>query len=238
MRRTLALLPALVFLAHCSKSTSTPAAAPPAEPAVSPAPRAAAPESKPAIAEPEPAEEERKVEITDALVGKYVVYLKESIPAHKAALVEYGSEWAKIDKEKGLRQGVDALKSGQKLQKATEEAEKKARDKAGLSEEEVEALAAVVPDVIMPKMLMKQNGMDAEAAAMEKQIRAAMEKLPPEQREQAAKELKEMTQGLKDLREGKEVRQKYGDKVVEAILKHEAELVALQKQLLGSGKNP
>jgi hypothetical protein len=234
MKRTLALLPALVFLAHCSKSTSTPAAAPPAAPVASPASRAAAPESKPAAAEPEPAGEERKVEITDALVGKYVVYLKESIPARKAALAEYGSEWAKIDKEKGLRQGVDALKSGQKLHKAAEEAEQKARDKAGLSEEEVEALAAVVPDVIMPRMLMKQNGMNAQAAEMEKQMRAAMETLPPEQREQAAKELKEMTQGLKDLHEGKEVREKHGDKAVEAVLKHEAELVALQKQLLGS----
>lgn len=233
MRRKVALLAALVALAHCSKGSSTQPTTP-AAPA--PTPKVAAAEPTPAPAEPAPAAQERKAEITEDLVAKYVVYLKEIVPARNAALAEYGAEWAKIDKEKGLRQGVDALKTGASLQKAIDEAEQKSRAKAGLTGQEIEALSGAVGDVIMPRLIMKQNGNEGQFAAMEAQMREALAKLPPDQREEAAKQIQQATEGMKNLRENTEARQKYGDKAVEAILKHEAELIALQKQALGAEK--
>ncbi len=232
MRRQVALLAALFVLAHCSKGSSSHST--PAAPA--PAPKVAAAEPTPAVSEPTPAAEERPLEITEGLVEKYLVYMKESVPARNATFKQYGDELAKLDKEKGLRQGVDAVKASEKYQKAFEELEQSARAKAGLSAEEMKGVSDAVSDVIMPRMVLKEDGREAQFAAMETQMKAALAQVPPEQRAEAEKELKQATEGLKNAREATEARKKYGDKAVEAILKHEAELVALQKQALSVGQ--
>jgi hypothetical protein len=229
MRCKSILLTALVLSVHCSKGSS-----PPPAPPAPPVPEGASAETPPATAEPEPAAEERRVEVTEARVARYVVYLTEDIQARRVLLAQYGADAARIDKEKGLKQGVDALASAQQLQRASDEAEKRALARSGLSAEEVAALAPAVGDVIMLRMTLSQGGAGTGVSEMEKQMRAAIEKLPADQRAEAEKELAETTQGMKDRREGKEARQKYGDQAVDAILEHEAELNPLLKQAMGA----
>lgn len=230
-RPLVAVLAGLSLSAACSKSSSSSASAPTAPSGSSAAPpKAVAVEPAPSAAA---AVEERKEAVTEALVEKYLVYLKEVVPARAATLQKLGDEWGHIEKEKGLRQGVDAIRASEKYQKAFEELEQRSRAKAGLSDEEVRRASSAVDDVTLPRMLLKEHGMEAQLAAMETQMKAALAQLPPEQRAEAEKELKETSESLKKTRESTEAREKYGDAVVEVILKHEAEFVALQKQAMG-----
>lgn len=231
MRHTLTLFGAVLLLANCTKGSSQPPGreAPPAPSAKVPerAPEAA-PVAKAA------AEEEKKVELTEALVAKYVTYLKDVVASRKALVAQYRAETAKLEKEKGLKQGVDAMKLVQELPQAFEAAERKALESSGLSAEEVKVLSDAVGAVVMPRMLVTKDALEAQAA-MVKQAQANLEKLPPEQRTKAEQQLKEVTEGLNAARDVPEARQKYGDKAVDAVLKHEVELAGLQKEALAAG---
>lgn len=235
MRPLVAVLAGLSLSAACSKSSSSSASSQAPSSVANAAPATAAAAETAPSAGPRPAAEveERKEVVTEALVEKYLVYLKEVVPARAATLQKLGDEWGHIEKEKGLRQGVDAIRASEKYQKAFEELEQRSRAKAGLSDEEVRRASSAVDDVTLPRMLLKEHGMEAQLAAMETQMKAALAQLPPEQRAEAEKELKETSESLKKTRESTEAREKYGDAVVEVILKHEAEFVALQKQAMG-----
>lgn len=224
MTRTRTLLAVLLLSAACSKEAKAPPAPPPA-----PAKEDLA--QKPPEPPPPAPEEKKKVAITEPLVASYVVFLKESIAAHQALMKEYGKDVQRIDSEEGVKQGVDALASAAKVQKAVEEAEQKARAKAGLGAAEIEALRPAVSDVILPRLAYKDAAKQADD--MEKQMKAQLAKLPADQRAEAEKQMTEMLKGMRNLGNATEARQKYGDDAVEAVLKHEAELVPLFKQGLG-----
>ncbi len=224
MTRKLALLAVLLVSTACSKGSKAPPAPPP-EPAKEDLAQ------KPPEPPPPPAEEKKKIEITEPLVAKYTVYLQEVVSAHKALLTEYGKDVERIDKETGVKQGVDALASVSKVQKAVDEAEQKARAKAGLDLAEIDALRPAVGDVILPRLAYKDAAKQADD--LEKQMKAQLAKLPADQRAEAEKQMAEMLKGMRSLGNATEARQKYGDDAVEAIIKHEAELIPLFKQGLG-----
>jgi hypothetical protein len=167
-------------------------------------------------------------------VAKYVTYLKDVVASRKALVAQYRAETAKLEKEKGLKQGLDAMKLVQELPQAFEAAERKALEASGLSAEEVKVLSDAVGAVVMPRMLVTKDALEAQAA-MVKQAQANLEKLPPEQRTEAEQQLKAVTEGLNAARDVPEARQKYGDKAVDAVLKHEVELAGLQKEALAAG---
>jgi len=228
MTRKALLLATLALSLHCSKGSS--GKAPPAQ-AAPPAAKEAAAETPPP-AEPEPAAEEPKLEITEGRVTRYVAYMTDWIPAQRAIQQQYGTDFARIDKEKGLKQTGDALGSIQKAQKAADEAERTSLAKAGLSKEEVAAVGPAVGEVITARLIYGQQ--EGGMKAMVKQMQDAVAKLPADQRADAEKQVAEMTKGLDDLKTAKEARQKYGDPAVDAILKHEVELTALWKQSMGA----
>lgn len=223
MTRTRTLLAAFLLTAACSKEPKAPPAPPP-EP-----PKADLAQTPPEP--PPPAPEEKKIQITEPLVAKYTAYLQEVVAAHQALMTEYGKDVQRIDKEKGVKQGVDAIASAGKVQKAVDEAEQKARAKAGLDLAEIDALRPAVGDVILPRLAYKDTAKQADD--IEKQMKAQLAKLPADQRAEAEKQMAEMLKGMRSLGNATEARQKYGDDAVEAILKHEAELVPLFKQGLG-----
>jgi hypothetical protein len=229
MRRFALPIAALLLSVHCSKgSPPTPKAQPGA---AQPAGQAAA---APALQAPaaEPAAEAPRIEITEARVARYAVYLADIIPAQRAILQQSGEGFRKVDQENGLKQTADAVDTVQKAQRAADEAERRAEAKAGLSKEEVGALSGPVGEVLLARLTASQQ--DSAVQAMEQQMRESVAKLPADQRAEAEKSLGELTQGLKDLKDAKESRKAYGDQAVDAILKHEAELAPLLKQALGA----
>jgi formyltetrahydrofolate synthetase len=223
MKSKLVLLVVLSFWAGCKNEpparTSAPAAAPPPSAAVADPPPSAA-----------PPDEAKPIEISEPLVAKFLVYEKEYIEALKAATAEMKLAAAKSGKEAGAREGMEALIAAQKATKLHEEGQAKARLKAGLNAEEAELLTRAVGDVATTRMAWKKT--EGEVAQAEKAMRAAMANVPPEQRAEAAEQMKQMSDGFKNLRDAIDARKQYGDKAVDAILKHESEIEALREQIL------
>jgi hypothetical protein len=219
MKRLLIVAACLILAVGCSKKSDDTASTggQPATDAGGQPAAAATPASGPSeSAEP------KKVDITEDLVVKYVAYQKENLAliAKYAEETRKNMEAAKGDTAKLVQQASIAERMGKELE-AQQQAK---RRELGLSEEEFKTLQDAAQTVATGRAMYNQMGGDAQLAQMEAESKKQIAALPPDQREAATAQMNEVTKSLRSLKDGIDVRQKYGDKAADALMKHADEL--------------
>jgi hypothetical protein len=216
MKRLLIVAACLVLAAACSSKKADESAAP--APAVQSAPATA-----PAAAPATPAEP-GKIAITDDLVRKYMDYEKQrtALAARFAEETRQNLASAKGDAAKLLQQ----ISINDKLGKEMEEKLKSARAALGLKDEEFSALEEAVGMVANGRMLYNQMGGDAQLARMEAEQKKQIAALPEAQRAEAEKTMAETTRSLTSMRDGLDLRKKFGDASADVLLRHADELAS------------
>jgi hypothetical protein len=219
MKRLLVVAACLLLVAGCSKKTDD-ATSTAGQPGTDSGGQPAA-AAKP-VAGPSESAEPKKVDITEDLVVKYLGYQKENL----ALIAKYSEETkknmeaAKGDTAKLTQQMALADRMGKEME-AQQQAK---RRELGLSEEEFKALQDAAQTVATSRALYNQMGGDAQLAQMEAESRKQIAALPPDQREAATAQMNEMSKSLRSLKDGVDVREKYGDKAADALMKHADEL--------------
>jgi hypothetical protein len=214
MKNALILAACLLSVTACSsKKAAEPAASDSAPPA------AAAPAAQPAG---EPA----KVEITDALVLKYLDYQKQEAAIIEKYLAETGRNIAsaKGDAMKTMQQ----ISINEKLGKEFEAALQAKRTELRLTEDQFNTLRDAVGMIANGRMLYNQMGGDAQLAKMQAEQKKQLAALPEAQRAEAEKTIADMSKGLTDMKNGLDLRKKYGDQAADVLLKHADELATQQ----------
>jgi hypothetical protein len=213
MKRILIALFCLTLATACSSKKADEAAAPAPTPAAAPGGPAAA---------PAPSTEPAKVEFTDALVLKYMDYQKQQlvIVSRYAEETRKNLASAKGDAAKTLQQ----IPINEKLSQEMDAALKAKRAEVGLREEQFEALEDAVGLIANGRLLYNQMGGDAELAKMEADSKKQIAALPDAQRAEAEKTFAEMSKSLRELKNGQELRKKYGDQAADVLLKHADDL--------------
>jgi hypothetical protein len=221
MKRLIVLAACLaLFGAACKKNAEPAPAAQPEQPA------AAAPAGGPSANAPAPAAEPKKVEITEALVQKYIEYQKENL----ALVQQYVAESKKnIESAKGdAAKTLNQISINEKLSKEMEAKLDVKRQQLGMSVDELATLKDAAGAVAAGRGLYNQMGGDAAVAKMEADSKAQIAKMPAEQRAAAEAQFATMSKSLTDVRDGLDIRQKYGDKSADALLKY-ADVLAKQQ---------
>ena len=156
------------------------------------------------------------------MVTKYMEYQKENL----ALLKQYVAESRKnIESAKGdTMKTLNQISINDKLGKELDAKLAAKRQQLGLVQEEFDALKDAAQMVATGRALYNQMGGDAQVAKMEAEQKAQLAKLTPEQRAAAEVQIAEMTKSLTDVRDGLDVRKKYGDRSADALLKHADEL--------------
>ncbi len=231
MKRLLIVAACLVLGTACSSRKADESATP--APAAQPA--SAAP-AQPAASPATPAEP-TKVEITEDLVQKYMEYEKQNfaIVAKYVEETRTNLESAKGDTGKTLQQ----ISINEKISKEMDEKLKTKRAELGLGDTTFVALEDAVGMIANGRMLYNQMGGDAQLAKMEAEQKKQLAGLPDAQRAEAEKAMGDIAKTLRELKDGLDLRKKYGDKSADVLLKHADEL-ARQKfegvKLLGGKK--
>jgi ribosome-binding ATPase YchF (GTP1/OBG family) len=219
MNRLLIAAACLLLVAGCSKKSddATSTAGQPATDAGA-QPAAAA---KPA-AGPSESAEPKKVDITEDLVVKYLEYQRENL----ALVAKYAEESRKnLEAAKGDTAKIaQQISLADRMGKDLEAQQQAKRRELGLSEEEFKALQDAAQTVATSRALYNQMGGDAQLAQMEAESKKQIAALPADQREAATAQMNEMSKSLRSLKDGMDVREKYGDKAADALMKHADEL--------------
>jgi hypothetical protein len=164
----------------------------------------------------------KKVDITEDLVVKYIEYQKDVY----ALAVKYAEETKKnAESSKGdVAQAMQQVSLAERFGKEMDEKLRARRKEVGLSEEEFSALQDAAQTVATGRALYNQMGGDKQFAEIEAEQKKQIAGLPADQREAATAQMNEMTKSFRNLRDGLDVRQKYGDKAADALMKHADEL--------------
>ena len=215
MKHALMIFACLLLVAGCSKKAddATSTAGQPATDAAGQPAAAATP-----AAGPSESAEPKKVDITEDLVVKYMEYQKENLAliAKYAEETKKNMEAAKGDAAKLVQQASIAERLGKELD-AKQQAK---RRELGLSEEEFKTLQDAAQTVATGRAMYNQMGGDAQLAQMEADSKKQIAALPADQREAATAQMNEVTKSLRSLKDGIDVREKYGDKAADALMKH------------------
>lgn len=213
---------ALVAAAVLSACKEKPAEAPPPPKEEAPPAAVAPPEVKKEEAPPPAAEAaaDDELKATPEMVEKYAKYVVEAGPIQSKRMKA-------IKEATGKDDGVAKMTLENELM--TKELNQ-ARDKAGLTEEELQAVSQLVSDVTTSRKIWKMGGGDNNQMMAE--AKKNLEKATPEQRAAAEKQIKEMEEGFAKMRDVPEARAKYGAPAVDAVIKHEDAFSAYQAALL------
>lgn len=227
MKRSIVLIACCVVVSMtgaCSKKTAD-SAAPADQPAA-----AAAPAAAPAAAEtPQPAEP-KPIEITDDLVTKYMEYQKVNF----ALLQQYAEESRKnLESAKGdTTKTLNQISINDKMSKELDAKLKAKRQELGLGDAEFAVVKEGADAIATGRALYNQMGGDAQLAKMEAEQKAEIAKMPAEQRAAAEAQAANVTKSLRDVRDGLDLRRKYGDKSADALLRHADALAKQQWEAL------
>jgi hypothetical protein len=129
-------------------------------------------------------------------------------------------EAAKGDTSKLAQQ----MSLAERLGKQLEAQQQAKRRELGLSEEEFKTLQDAAQTVATSRALYNQMGGDAQLTQMEAESKKQIAALPADQREAATAQMNEMSKSLRSLKDGMDVREKYGDKAADALMKHADDL--------------
>jgi hypothetical protein len=160
-----------------------------------------------------------------ATKGKGLETLSDKLTYNK----QYSAEATKnIQAAKGdTVKTLNTISVNDKLAKEMEAKLDAKRQALGLSMPQLEALKDAAGTMSTMRALYNQMGGDVQLAKMEAEQKAEIAKLPADQRAAAEEQASAMTKGLKDMRDGAELRKKYGDKSGDVLLKHADELAKL-----------
>lgn len=212
----LAALCSLTGLTACEREPAEAAPLPPREQAARAAQRA------------EQEEAQGPYTVTRPKLDAYVGYQREMLRVQAQLL--RGLEGLAGGMADGGTVGADAraVERSMKLIETKARAEAQAREAAGLSEADVNALGRVVTDVISQRHLAQVLRYDEELRATE----ALQAKLPEAQRQELAPRLKTLREQEAGLRGLAELRRRYGDANVDLVLTREAELARNYRDML------
>ena len=188
------------------------------------------PAGAPAATASEPDSEPKQVAITDELVGKYMEYQKENL----ALVVKYADETKKnIEAAKGdALKIVKQMEINQRLSKELDEALAAKRAALGLGSAEFEAIKDAAEMMANARMLYMQMGGDEQVAKLAAEQKTQLAALPAEHRAAAEKTMAEMGSTFKNLKDGLDVRKKYGDDATAVLLRHADELARQRLDML------
>ena len=226
MIRSLVVLAATSALVACQQKDEAP-------PSVTPAPAEVEEAEVAAVVEEEEtaaAEDEQApaVEITPAVVKRYVGYRQKVMDATRAEFTALRERAEKAKKDSTADQ-LEVLNETGKMEERLDAKTEAFRKEAGLSEEEVDALEDLVNDVATAALVVDQgSAMNPLLVQMKEQAK----KLPAAQRAELEKEIASMEAGMKNLTEHTEAREKWGDPAVDAVLEHVDALRKMQKEAL------
>lgn len=215
MKRVLIVAAAALALAGCNKKNNP-------EPESTEQAASAGTETADADADASEAaseDEEEKPHIDAEVVRKYGVYLQGLIAEQKKAIEEI----EKLEREK-----AGAVKSFSKSIALTERfdaAEKKLEKDSGLSEAQILAMQDLLGSVVLARSLVNE-----EALAGVRELRKQIAAMPADQRAEAEKNVAEMEKGIREMRDAKEARERWGDAAVDAVIAEEKTLIAMWKE--------
>ena len=204
----------LTGLTACKREPAEPAAAGPREQAAQAAERAAQEEGK------------GPYTVTRPKLDAYVGYQREMLRVQ--AELRGGLEGLAGGLADGGAADARAVDRSMKLIEAKAQAEAKAREAAGLSEADVNALGRIVTDVISQRHLAQVLRYDEELRATE----ALQAKLPPAQQQELAPRVRTLREQEAGLRGLAEVRRRHGDANVDVVLTREEDLVQNYREML------
>jgi hypothetical protein len=164
--------------------------------------------------------------LTQAKLDAYVGYQRRVLDAYAAMAKELQVVQARASapgSDPGLSDSMKAIES-----KA--EAESKARAEAGLSEEDVNRIGALVTDVVTQRHMAAMLDLAGEV----KKLEAMQAKLKPEQQKELAPQLEAMRQRVQETERLVSVRRTHGDANVDLVLTREQELMQSYQDMLRS----
>lgn len=226
MKQALALV-ALLSIVGCKKDPAQ------ADPALEPDFAAEEKQAEPTtvIASGHPADHlaevaEPKVRVSEALVLKYLDYRKQVVVQGRNVVKAVTEEQAAEKKDTKLAGSVRAKLATDGFVTRMRDLEEAARQKLGLSRDEVVAVGQVVGEVLSARQIWKRSGGDE---AVQK-ARAELAVMPEGERKKAQARLEERARGFADMRDAKGARARFGDAAVDAVLAHEDALWNVQRE--------
>jgi hypothetical protein len=220
MRKLLWVLFAVGTLAGCKKEAAPTPAGEEARVAADEGSPEALPEALEAFDDSKP------YVLTQAKLEAYVGYQRQVLDSYAAMAKELQAVQARASvpgSDPGLSDAMKAIES-----KA--EAEAKAREEAGLSEEDVNRIGGVVMDVVTQRHMAAMLDLGGEL----KKLEAMQARLKPEQQKELAPQLEAMRQRLQEMERLASVRKTHGDANVDLVLTREQELLRNYQDMLRS----
>jgi len=175
---------------------------------------------------PEAFDDARPYVLTQAKLDAYVGYQRKVLDAYAAmskALQVVQARAAAPGKDPGLSDAMKAIES-----KA--EAEARARSEAGLSEEDVNRIGALVTDVVTQRHMAAMLDLAGELQKLE----AMQARLKPEQQKELAPQIETMRQRVQETDKLVTVRKQHGDANVDLVLTREQDLMRNYQDMLRS----
>lgn len=210
MRRLLWVLWAVGLLAGCRKEEQA------QQPA---APAAAKADSN----SPPPLEDDAPYSLTAEKLEAFIGYQRKMLEVHTSLAKGMQAMRAQVESGAPL-EGKAALK----VLEGKAQAEAKARQEAGLSEEEVNRISALVTEVISQRQLAVSLDLGSEL----KKLEALQARLEPLQQKELAPQVEEMRRQVEALERMGPLREQYGDANVDLVLTRERELTENYRGLL------
>lgn len=177
--------------------------------------------------QPPRAKVEPDVPLTEPLLVKYIAYLRKMLKVTTQEMKKRGL----LPGQAGAAQAGDATQVNAQIDEVAHRASEAVRRQVGLSERELESARAVVADVMAPRMQWRMSGGERSLPQMRKQA----ERASGPKREEMLRQIQQLEENMARLREAKDARQKYGDPVVDRVLKREPELQRIQEKALSAG---
>jgi hypothetical protein len=175
---------------------------------------------------PEAFDDARPYVLTQAKLDAYVGYQRKVMDAYASmskALQVVQARAAAPGKDPGLSDAMKAIES-----KA--EAEARARSEAGLSEEDVNRIGALVTDVVTQRHMAAMLDLAGELQKLE----AMQARLKPEQQKELAPQIETMRQRVQETDKLVTVRKQHGDANVDLVLTREQDLMRNYQDMLRS----
>ena len=204
----------LTLVSACSKKPAETAQGATASDAAAATPATAAASTS----APSPSDKPKTIEITEDMIAKYMQYQKETV----TIVTKYAAESKKnLEASKGdVSKLASQAQLNDQMSKELDKLLAAKRSELGLKEDDFALLQEAVSAMANSRALYNQMGGDAQVAKIEAEQKKAIEKMPEAQRAAAQAEMSKMTESLRQMRDGFELRQKYGDKSADVLLKH------------------
>lgn len=164
--------------------------------------------------------------LTQAKLEAYVGYQRKVLDAYAAMNKALQDAKARVDSGKD----VAGLSASMKAIESKAEAESKARREAGLTEQDVNRIGALVTDVITQRHMAAMLDLAGELKKLE-EMRA---RLNPEQQKELAPQLEAMRKRVEETEKLVSVRKVHGDANVDLVLTREQDLMLNYQDMLRS----